>query len=151
MNDDTGQVRAALAAYRAAAVAADRAVSDTLGVGQNDLAVVRLLLDAEGREQTLTPRDVALALGISTASTTALIDRLESAGVVAREPNPRDRRSLILRARADAASAVRAHVFASVDAERAVVDALSPEHREVLLRALGDLTAAADDVVRRHR
>lgn len=40
----------------------------------------------------LGPADIASLLGISTASATVLIDRLETAGHVQRQPHPDDRR-----------------------------------------------------------
>jgi DNA-binding MarR family transcriptional regulator len=44
----------------------------------------------------VTPREVGHRLGITTGSTTAVLDRLERAGYLARTPNPGDRRSLFL-------------------------------------------------------
>jgi DNA-binding MarR family transcriptional regulator len=43
-----------------------------------------------------TPKRVAAHLGLTTGAMTSLVDRLERAGLVRREPNPADRRSLLL-------------------------------------------------------
>jgi len=44
----------------------------------------------------LTPKQLANNLKMSTGSITALLDRLEEAGYLRRDPHPHDRRSLIL-------------------------------------------------------
>lgn len=69
-----------------------RALARALGIGTSELAVLAYL-DEVGQ---LTPRDVGERLGITTGSTTAVLDRLEKAGYVQRAPNPGDRRSLYL-------------------------------------------------------
>jgi DNA-binding MarR family transcriptional regulator len=44
-----------------------------------------------------TPKQLAEATALSTGAITGIIDRLESAGYAKREPNPADRRSVIVR------------------------------------------------------
>jgi DNA-binding MarR family transcriptional regulator len=44
-----------------------------------------------------TPRQLAEATGLSTGAITGIVDRLERAGYAKREPNPADRRSVIVR------------------------------------------------------
>lgn len=44
----------------------------------------------------LTPSDLAMRLRLTTPAVTALIDRLEQRGMVRRQPNPADRRSLLV-------------------------------------------------------
>jgi DNA-binding MarR family transcriptional regulator len=63
-----------------------------LGLGLNELNALVHLLDAG----QLTPKGLARMLSITTGSATAMIDRLENAGFVARRPHPSDRRSLLL-------------------------------------------------------
>jgi DNA-binding MarR family transcriptional regulator len=46
---------------------------------------------------TATPTQLARYTGLTTGSTTAMIDRLEAAGLVKRTANPRDRRGAIVR------------------------------------------------------
>lgn len=45
----------------------------------------------------MTPNHLSERLFLTSGATTALIDRLEDAGLLARSPHPSDRRSLILR------------------------------------------------------
>lgn len=78
--------------------AVDRATLHSLGIGANDAKVLRHLLDREIGGEPATPRVLTELLGISSAATTALIDRLAEAGWVVREPHPSDRRSVFIRA-----------------------------------------------------
>ena len=59
-----------------------------LGVGATDVRALELLVD----EPDLGPADLSDRLGITAASATALLDRLERAGHVQRWPHPSDRR-----------------------------------------------------------
>lgn len=47
---------------------------------------------------TATPTEVARYTGLTTGSTTAMLDRLERAGYITRKPNPHDRRGVIIEA-----------------------------------------------------
>src|SRR5947199_9028498 len=46
-----------------------------------------------------TPKQLAEMTGLSTGAITGIVDRLERAGYAEREPNPKDRRSVTIRAR----------------------------------------------------
>lgn len=86
----------ALESFVEAADAADRDLAQSLGIGRNDLRVMRRLVDADP-ERPATAGDLSSMLGVSSASVTALVDRLEKMGWVAREHNPGDRRSVLVR------------------------------------------------------
>ena len=47
--------------------------------------------------RALTPGDLARCCGLTTGGVTVVLDRLEKAGYIRREANPRDRRSLLIR------------------------------------------------------
>jgi DNA-binding MarR family transcriptional regulator len=44
----------------------------------------------------VTPKQISEHLGLTTGAMTALVDRIEGAGLAARVPNPNDRRSLLV-------------------------------------------------------
>jgi DNA-binding MarR family transcriptional regulator len=46
---------------------------------------------------SITPKRLADMLALTTGTVTSLIDRLEKVGLIVRTPNPRDRRSILLR------------------------------------------------------
>ncbi|WP_244265820.1 MarR family winged helix-turn-helix transcriptional regulator, partial [Rothia kristinae] len=71
-------------------------LKDGMGLNATDLATLRLLIVRDQRGRLTTPKEVAAHLEITTASATALIDRLVAAGHLRREPHPRDRRSRVL-------------------------------------------------------
>jgi len=67
-----------------------------MDMNASDLAALRMLIMREQQGRTVSPRDIARHLRISTASTTKLIDRLVDSGHVERVPHPNDRRALMV-------------------------------------------------------
>jgi DNA-binding MarR family transcriptional regulator len=67
-------------------------VAAQFGLGWTDIQAVGHLMVGE-----LGQTDLAHRLGISTAAATALVDRLERAGVAARHAHPEDRRRSLIR------------------------------------------------------
>jgi DNA-binding MarR family transcriptional regulator len=66
------------------------------GLHLTDLRAVIELLDAERAGATATPGWLGERLRLNSASVTALVDRLERAGHVRRQPHPHDRRRVRL-------------------------------------------------------
>src|SRR5262245_14904931 len=70
-----------------------QAVADRLGLNLTDHKCVDLLL----LNGPLTAGDLATMTSLTTGAITAALDRLEKAGFVRREDDPRDRRRVIVR------------------------------------------------------
>ena len=87
----------ALRDYRASEAAMRRRTRSSMGMGETDLLALRYLLQAEAAGKTVGPKELGARLGVTSASTTTLVDRLVKSGHVRREPHPTDRRALILR------------------------------------------------------
>jgi DNA-binding MarR family transcriptional regulator len=87
----------ALRDYRASEAAMSRRTRTSMGMGETDLLALRYLLQAEADGRTVGPKELGARLGVTSASTTTLVDRLVKSGHVRREPHPTDRRALILR------------------------------------------------------
>src|SRR5271166_5645009 len=68
-------------------------VAQALALHATDVKALRLM-----RNEALTAGRLAELTGLTGASTTALVDRLESAGYVVRERNRADRRKVTIRA-----------------------------------------------------
>jgi DNA-binding MarR family transcriptional regulator len=68
-------------------------VADGLGLNTTDIQCLHLL-QLHG---LLTPGQLAKQAYLSTGGVTVVLDRLEKLGYIKREPNPNDRRSLIVR------------------------------------------------------
>ncbi|MGH1525178.1 MarR family winged helix-turn-helix transcriptional regulator [Leifsonia sp. L25] len=92
---DTG-VLEALQVYRAAETAMRRRTGAAMGIGENDFLALRLILDNAAEGRRTSAKDVSTYVGVSSASTTALIDRLVRGGYIERRTNDADRRSVDL-------------------------------------------------------
>lgn len=68
-------------------------IADGLGLNTTDLQCLHLL-QLHG---SMTPGQLAKQAYLSTGGVTVVLDRLERLGYIKREPNPKDRRSLIVR------------------------------------------------------
>jgi DNA-binding MarR family transcriptional regulator len=66
----------------------DQAVADQLGMNRTDARCIDLIDQAGG----MTAGELARAAGLTTGAVTAVIDRLEAAGLARRVPDPNDRR-----------------------------------------------------------
>jgi len=142
-----GPARDVLLAARAFSAASDRmmgALKDAMRMNATDLAALRLLIIREDRGLPASPRDIAGHLRISTASTSALIDRLAAAGHVRREPDPRDGRGrLVALTRASREEFVR-RFGAELAAMRRALEAFTPAELAAAARVIGAMSAAID-------
>jgi DNA-binding MarR family transcriptional regulator len=132
--------------YRAAEVAMRRRTRDSMSMGENDLLVLRYLLKAQRQGRSVSPSEIARYLAVSTASTTAIIDRLEKSGHVRRERHLSDRRSIYVVPTADTDDEVRRTLG---DMHERMLDAvmdMSPDDIRVVMDTLGRLQAAVDQV-----
>jgi DNA-binding MarR family transcriptional regulator len=77
----------------AGAIIFNQKVADSVGLNATDLQCLNLL-ELQG---SLTPGELARCCGLTTGGVTVVLDRLEKAGYIRREANPRDRRSLLIR------------------------------------------------------
>lgn len=130
---------ASLMQFEHALLEEERDLRTSLGLGGNDIAVLRLVVDAAADDHRLTPSDIARTLGTSSAATTAIVDRLEGAGLLSRSPNPLDRRSVVLTPAMPDDSPARAALAASRKRRETMVETLSPAEREALAAALSRL------------
>ncbi|MCK6068327.1 MULTISPECIES: MarR family winged helix-turn-helix transcriptional regulator [Microbacterium] len=121
----------------------DRAILQALGIGPNDAAVLRHLLDLESSgTTTTTPRSLSDLLGISSAATTALIDRLVNAGWVERQPHPQDRRSVLIRATVPPGSPARRLLAVRSVAVSSAAAGLGAQERRIVVEFLDELHRA---------
>lgn len=69
----------------------DECMATSMGIDRTSLRAIDAL-----RYGALQPKDFAERLGLTTASVTAMLDRLEKAGHISRTQSPTDRRSWII-------------------------------------------------------
>jgi len=79
---------AAFRAYQTSNDNFDQAIADHLGMNRTDMRCVDLIDQAGG----MTAGELAKAAGLTTGAVTAVVDRLERAGMAARVPDASDRR-----------------------------------------------------------
>ncbi len=79
--------------FLAAGILFNEKIAAELGLNGTDLQFLNLL-ELQG---SATPGDLARWSGLTTGGVTVAVDRLEKAGYVKRQPNPKDRRSTIIR------------------------------------------------------
>ncbi len=68
------------------------AMSEWAGVNVTDMECLRLLF----LKGTATPSELARHTGLTSGAATAMLDRLEKAGLIERHPNPDDRRGTLI-------------------------------------------------------
>ncbi len=97
VDDDRGaRIMEAMRSYRSAEMAMRRRTQASMSMSENELLVLRVLTRASASALEVTPMDLARHLGVSTASVTALLDRLERSGHLQRRPHPTDRRKVLV-------------------------------------------------------
>ena len=96
MSRDDDQVEEAIRSLRAVILAGERyrqVLADRLGLGITETQAISYLTVFGDRGQT----DLAADLGITSGSSTALVDRLERRGIAERYAHPSDRRRVLVR------------------------------------------------------
>lgn len=132
--------------YRAAEIAMRRRTRESMAMGENELLVVRYLLKAANEGRSISPSELTRYLGVSTASTTAIIDRLEASGHVTRVPHPTDRRSILVVATEESDAEVRATLGRMHSRMMAAVVDMTPEESAIVVACLARLQDAVDHV-----
>ncbi|QNE36890.1 MarR family winged helix-turn-helix transcriptional regulator [Leifsonia shinshuensis] len=133
-------------AYGAADSAMQRRSEKAMRMNENDISALRYLLRARERGMTVGPRELAEYLGIQSSSITVLLDRLEKAGHIRREPSPFDRRALIIVPTVPTDHLQRA-ILGDVREELVeVASNLTPQDAETVVEFIDRLRDAVDQI-----
>lgn len=117
------------------------ATRERLELNDTDIRALHLLIVAANSGATVTAGALADHLGISTASVTKLLDRMEVAGHVQRSPHPTDRRALAIDITKEAHERA-VETMGRQQARRVNAAArLNPAEREVVIRFLNEMAA----------
>jgi DNA-binding MarR family transcriptional regulator len=127
------QVMSGARQYSIGTVLFHQTVGQLLGVNVTDMKC----LDIITLNRSASPTELAEHTGLSTGATTAMIDRLENAGLVVRRPHPTDRRVTIVVLSEEGIRKLPA-MFASL---AKAMDALVSTYSEKELRVLADFFA----------
>ncbi|WP_160317642.1 winged helix-turn-helix domain-containing protein [Arthrobacter sp. RIT-PI-e] len=120
---------------------------DAMHLNDKDMAALEYLSQEWKDERTVSPKDVAAHLGLTSATTTAIIDRLENEGYLQRRRATRDRRGVHLTPAPAMKDWERRHPVESLRAS--VIDAATHLGGEEARIVQGYLSTVLDDVRRR--
>jgi DNA-binding MarR family transcriptional regulator len=134
--------------YRGAEEAMRRRTGESMRMGGTDLQALRFLLKAQGEGRVVSGRDLADHLGVTSASVTALLDRLTKTGHVQRTPHPTNRRSNMITATPGSDDEVRQTLGAMHRRMIEAARALSAADAALVTGFLAAMTVAVDDVDR---
>jgi DNA-binding MarR family transcriptional regulator len=102
-----------------------------------------LAIDHLDMDGAMGPSDLARRLHMTTGAMTALADRLDERGYVAREAHPSDRRRLVLSLTQKARAAARLHVLPMAHEVESLAAELSEDQRQTVGVFLDGLAAIA--------
>ena len=123
-----------------------RRTGAAMGIGENDLLALRLILDNTALGRPTFAKDVSAYLGVSSASTTLLIDRLAKSGFVERRPSRIDKRSVELVPTRAALGDTGPMLAAAQEQIAAATAELSPDEAETVTRFLTKMRETVDRI-----
>jgi DNA-binding MarR family transcriptional regulator len=118
----------------------DRSARDTLdeiGLSHGELKVLLRLIRGERAHG-----DIARELMVSTGTMTNRVDKLEKGGLVQRQPDPKDRRGVLLQLTDAGRTVLDRYISVQADRERRLMSHLSAAEREALNDLLRKLLAS---------
>lgn len=136
----------ALRDYRASETAMRRRTRDSMAMGETDLLALRYLLEAETAGRQIRPKELAARLGMTSASMTALVDRMVASGYITRDPHPSDRRAIILHPTRGADDEVRHTLGRMHERMIQIAESLSPGDARAVLDFLLRMREAVDAI-----
>ncbi|MBI3166354.1 MAG: MarR family transcriptional regulator [Chloroflexi bacterium] len=107
------------------------AMNEWAGLNATDMECLRLL----SQKGTATPTELAKHTGLTSGATTAMLDRLEKAGLIERRPNPNDRRGTLIAPEKSS----NAKMAAWFESARKAQDALMSTYSESELEIIADV------------
>ena len=120
-----------------------QAAADRVGINATDLNCINIL----SFSGNMTAGELAKATGLTTASITGVIDRLEAAGFVSRERDATDRRRVVVAISLDRALGEVAPLFAPMVADW---QRLASRYSDDELRLIVELYDQMEHIIRKH-
>jgi DNA-binding MarR family transcriptional regulator len=104
------------------------AMNEWAGLNATDMECLRLLT----QKGTATPTELAKHTGLTSGATTAMLDRLEKAGLIERRPNPNDRRGTLIAPEQSSGAKMAAWFESARNAQDALMSTYSESELEVI-------------------
>lgn len=136
------EVMARLEAWQRASRQLAESSARFMRLNETDMRAIRMIMRAQQRGEVVTPKDIARETGISSASTTKLIDRLVAGGHLTRAEHPTDRRTASIRVTESTRRTARDTIGRQHTRRFAVAAAMTPAEREAVIAFLSALTEA---------
>ncbi|MFC7464191.1 MarR family winged helix-turn-helix transcriptional regulator [Brachybacterium sp. GCM10030252] len=130
----TFEVMDALAEWQEASRLLAKISARYMRLNETDMRAIRVIMRAQQRGEIVTPKDVSHDVGISSASTTKLVDRLVDGGHLTRTEHPSDRRTTQIRVTESTRRSARATVGRQHSRRFAAAAAMTPSERDILIR-----------------
>lgn len=132
--------------YRAAKLVGDaqEQAYAQFGITRADFDVLATLRRA-GTPEGLSPGRLTSALMLTSGGMTSRLDRLERAGLVARQPDPEDRRALLVTLTAAGRGLIDEAVVAGLDVQQRLLGDLSAEKQRRVSDLLRELLASVEN------
>lgn len=115
-------------------------IAEKLSVNFTDMECLGLLF----HKKIATPSELSKHTGLSSGSTTAMLDRLEKTGLIKRQPNPEDRRGTLITIVKEEAQKLAPLFESGRNAQNALVSNYSVKELEFLADFLNKLVGMTD-------
>lgn len=132
-SDSVVEILHALRRFRQSDQAMRRRMSVDMGMNETDMQALQHVVISTSNGEHATPRALATFLGISSASTTKLLDRLSASGFLERHPHPTDRRGLVITATQHAHEELRSRMTGMHSRLRELAAAVPPGSRQAVV------------------
>ncbi|MFO7585368.1 MAG: MarR family transcriptional regulator [Anaerolineales bacterium] len=103
-------------------------MSEWAGLNGTDMECLRLLF----QKGIATPSELARHTGLTSGATTAMLDRLEKAGLIERRPNPDDRRGTLVAPKKSSAEKMASWFESARKAQNELVSGYSESELEII-------------------
>ena len=117
------------------------AMSEWAGINVTDMECLRLLF----QKGVATPSELAKFTGLTSGATTAMLDRLEKAGLIERQPNPNDRRGTLITPAQSSAEKAASWFTSARMAQDELVSRYSESELEIIADVFERLAKLWDD------
>ena len=117
------------------------AMNEWAGLNATDMESLRLLF----QKGIATPSELARHTGLTSGATTAMLDRLEKAGLIERRPNPDDRRGTLITPGKSSAEKVASWFESARNAQEKLISSYSESELEIIADIFERFTKLWDD------
>ena len=104
------------------------AMSEWAGLNVTDMECLRLLF----QKGIATPSELSRFTGLTSGATTAMLDRLEKAGLIERRPNPNDRRGTLIAPAPSSADKAASWFTSARTAQNELISSYSESELEII-------------------